>query len=232
MMLPGEKVLHKHGANLIVDPVAFGLKSINSQRIIKWAGLPDAEALGGRLFITNLRIAFSTHAANRITGITSVLLPAITGLAEDSKKWMKRMNLSIGDELTMTLVIWKIPIVMAEIRTAQSAVSPQMLSSALSEIERRPEKLGSVSLSNIGNLIRGPEDIKSIADFGEGLTSFDPFSLFSAAGVLGAMRRSALGNEPTPLPPAGWYPSPDGGSFDRWWDGEQWTARTMQRRQQ
>jgi hypothetical protein len=28
--------------------------------------------------------------------------------------------------------------------------------------------------------------------------------------------------------PAGWYPDPAGEALLRWWDGDQWTAKTKQ----
>lgn len=30
------------------------------------------------------------------------------------------------------------------------------------------------------------------------------------------------------LPPAGWYPDPDGGAAPRWWDGRQWSAAPVE----
>jgi hypothetical protein len=32
-----------------------------------------------------------------------------------------------------------------------------------------------------------------------------------------------MADEPTPLPPAGWYPDPDQAQTQRYWTGQQWT---------
>jgi hypothetical protein len=48
----------------------------------------------------------------------------------------------------------------------------------------------------------------------------------SDPGPLVASPSFAGDTSPPPLPPAGWYAEPTGGSSQRYWDGQRWTEHT------
>lgn len=104
-LLRGERVVHSSAANAVISPAEFDLPPFPAGQLLPLVGLAGREAIGGRLFVTNLRLAFVAHAVNRVTGTLSVLLPDI----REAIPWRSRAvrGLTVRtDEATFEFVSW------------------------------------------------------------------------------------------------------------------------------
>lgn len=96
-LLDGERVLHRSKANAVIVPSDHGLSRFAADNLLPLAGLAGKEAIGGRLSVTTLRLAFVAHPFNRIKGSTSIPLTVI----EDARNW--RSGLAIGVQILTRL---------------------------------------------------------------------------------------------------------------------------------
>ena len=96
-LLPGERLIERRLANLVVDPRVFGLRPFALGDLMFVAGLKDKEAIGGALYLTNLRLLFKAHRVNRLQGAVSVFLPSVQTL-EPTSRWPFR-RLRVGTRL-------------------------------------------------------------------------------------------------------------------------------------
>lgn len=91
------------------------------------------EAIGGFLWLTNLRLIFVSHAFNRLTGRFSILLPTITEVRDTSKFIAKKMDVHTTMQ-QYQFVVWGIPELMrsiAETKNALRDVDPQNLAQGI-----------------------------------------------------------------------------------------------------
>jgi hypothetical protein len=96
-LLPGERLVERRLANLVVDPRVFGLRPFALGDLMFLAGLQDKEVIGGALYLTNLRLLFKAHRVNRLLGAVSVFLPSVQRL-EARSRWPFR-RLRVGTRL-------------------------------------------------------------------------------------------------------------------------------------
>jgi hypothetical protein len=95
-LLPGERLIDSRLANLIVDPRDFGLRPFALGDLMFLAGLHRKEVVGGALHVTDLRLLFKAHRANRLHGAASIFLPSI-GSIEPRSRWpFRRLRVSTG----------------------------------------------------------------------------------------------------------------------------------------
>lgn len=92
-LLPGEHVIHRSKANVVIRPSDYGLTDL------ALLGQAGKESIGGHLHITSVRLAFAAHPFNRLRGVLSVPMPLITG----TERW--RSGLAIGVEVTTTAAV-------------------------------------------------------------------------------------------------------------------------------
>lgn len=83
-LLPGEAVVLSKSANAMIRVSEFGLSRFAFDRVMVAAGLGDAEAIGGKLYVTDCRVVFKSHAVNRVRGAFSIFLPTVRDLRDTS----------------------------------------------------------------------------------------------------------------------------------------------------
>lgn len=93
-LLPGERLLHSGLANLVLDPRDFGLRPFALGDLMFLAGLQRKEVIGGALHLTDLRLLFKAHRANRLHGAASIFLPSIQTLERRSRWPFRRLRVS------------------------------------------------------------------------------------------------------------------------------------------
>lgn len=95
-LLPGERLLDSRLANLVVDPKDFGLRPFALGDLMFLAGLKQKEVVGGAVHLTDLRLLFKAHRANRLQGQASVFLGSIRGMEARSRWPFRRLRVSTG----------------------------------------------------------------------------------------------------------------------------------------
>ena len=77
VLIEGEEVLYRKGANLVVRLDEAGLDPFCADQLMWAIGMSGKEAMGGHLYITNYRLIFAAHRINRLTGTFSIPLRAV-----------------------------------------------------------------------------------------------------------------------------------------------------------
>jgi hypothetical protein len=126
-LLPGEEVVLGKSANAMIRVSEFGLSRFAFDRVMVAMGLGDAEAIGGRLYVTDCRVVFKSHAANRARGAFSIFLPTVRDLHDTSAGIKRQLEVSSATQ-RFTFVIWGIPKVIAAIEDARARLDPAAVS--------------------------------------------------------------------------------------------------------
>ncbi|MDT0267425.1 hypothetical protein RM844_14125 [Streptomyces sp. DSM 44915] len=124
-LLPGEVVRVSKNANALVGVAEAGLTRFRHDRLLGTVGMRGKEGIGGRLHVTDYRIVFDAHAANRLTGRFSVFLPVVTGVRDVSRRLSKQLEISTGTG-RFTFVVWGVPSLLATIERLRGAASTQV----------------------------------------------------------------------------------------------------------
>ncbi|KAF2277931.1 uncharacterized protein EI97DRAFT_278736 [Westerdykella ornata] len=121
-LLPGEKVLITKSANALVKITEYGLSRFFADDLLRLMGMKKIEGIGGKLYLTNYRLLFKSHAFNRLTGKFSVALPTIKSVKDTSRFVMKRIDV-VTDTETFQFVVWGIPELISAIDRARAALT-------------------------------------------------------------------------------------------------------------
>lgn len=115
-LFKGERVVMERKANAIIDFKDFGMKKI------KYSPFRKHEAIGGKLYVTNYRLIFKSHAINRVRGMYSILLPTIQFVKDASVLVVKKIEVLSKDN-TYIFVVWGIKELLEEIERVKSNLS-------------------------------------------------------------------------------------------------------------
>lgn len=140
-LMEGERVLLSKGANFVISSAEYGLSPYAHSALLDRMGLKGKEALGGHLHVTNLRIVFQSHAANRITGRLSIFMPEINELANESSALVKRLRVRTV-ETDETFVIWGVNDVIDTIELAQGHWKETDTATLWAQLVNQPASLG------------------------------------------------------------------------------------------
>lgn len=119
-LLPGELILKTKNANFVITSVEYSMEKFPHDFMLTWIGLAGKEALGGQLHVTNLRLIFRAHRANRIHGQLSIFLPEIAILENASSMLVKRLVVATQASRE-TFIVWGVLGVIETIRSAQQS---------------------------------------------------------------------------------------------------------------
>jgi len=92
-LLPDEEIIFTSKANAVIVPSDYGLSQFAAGYLLGLAELGGREAIGGHLHITTVRVAFAAHAFNRLNGVFSIPISAITSATK------YRSGLAMGVEI-------------------------------------------------------------------------------------------------------------------------------------
>jgi hypothetical protein len=120
--LQGEKLLVTKSANAVIKLSDLHLSPLPVDHLMPLVNMRGKEAIGGKLELTNYRLLFVSHAANRVTGKFSVLLPTIQGLRDASRFFAKKLEVQTATQ-TYEFVVWGVPQLIAQIEGAKAALS-------------------------------------------------------------------------------------------------------------
>jgi hypothetical protein len=125
-----EVILSEFTANLMIDIEKSGLSKFCADGLMWAVGAKGKEAIGGKLFLTNFRLIFSSHPLNRLNGQTAIPLNIITNLEDKSKFIFKKCRvMTIDNEIDF--VIWKVPKFTGLINVARNELNLPMWHAAL-----------------------------------------------------------------------------------------------------
>jgi hypothetical protein len=120
--LPGEKVLATKSANAVIKLGDLHLSALPVEHLMPLLNMRGKEAIGGKLQLTNYRLLFVSHAANRVTGKFSVLLPTIQCLRDASRFFAKKLEVQTATQ-TFEFVVWGVPQLIAQIEGTKAALT-------------------------------------------------------------------------------------------------------------
>jgi hypothetical protein len=147
-LLEGERSLKSKLANAIIrrsdynlDPLVAGKAGKGVDALLGMVGLAGTEAIGGRLHVTNYRVVFKSHVANRVTGVFSVFFPTIRSIENTSKAMTRRISVTTQFQ-TFEFVAWGVPSLIQTISAAKGALTPELEEAMKRQIQAQPEKVG------------------------------------------------------------------------------------------
>jgi hypothetical protein len=140
-LLPGENAVLAKNANALIRADEHGLSRLAYDHVLGAAGLRGVDGIGGRLHLTNYRLVFKSHAANRVRGTFSVFLPTVRE-ARNTSSGIKR-QLEVGtDTQRFTFVVWGVPALIAAIERGRDALDPAAVSALADLAFEHGDRLG------------------------------------------------------------------------------------------
>jgi hypothetical protein len=115
-LLPGEHVLVSKNANAVVGIVQAGPGSMGS------VGMTGTDAVGGQLYLTDLRLIFRAHHVNRLRGGFTIPLSTITHVRDTSSGLRRQIEITTPLE-RFTFVVWGVAKLIAQIEALRSVVA-------------------------------------------------------------------------------------------------------------
>src|SRR5258708_11739103 len=85
-------------------------------------GMTGTEAVGGQLYLTNLRLVFRVHRANRLRGGFTIPLSSITQVRDTSSGLRRQIEIVTPVE-RFTFVVWGVAKLIARIEALRSAAA-------------------------------------------------------------------------------------------------------------
>ncbi|MFJ4584946.1 hypothetical protein [Streptomyces echinatus] len=122
-LLPGEAVQLTKKANAVVKVDEAGLTRFSHDGLMWTVRMQGSEAIGGQLHVTNYRLVFCSHFANRARGQFSIFLPVISGLRDTSRGIKRQIEVATGTH-RFTFVVWGIPALMAAVEGLRQGWDP------------------------------------------------------------------------------------------------------------
>ncbi|MEU9099577.1 hypothetical protein [Streptomyces sp. NPDC048361] len=140
-LLPGEVVQLTKKANAVVNVSEAGLTRFSRDQLMWMVGMQGSEAIGGKLYVTNYRLVFCSHFANRATGRFSLFLPVISAVRDSS--WGVRRQIEVSTRThQFSFIAWGIPRLTATIEGLRQDWSPDRVTWLAETATAECDKLG------------------------------------------------------------------------------------------
>ncbi|CAL9340505.1 hypothetical protein [Streptomyces sp. enrichment culture] len=140
-MFPGEHLVLRKNANAVIDVKESGLTQFAFDDLMWLIGMSGKEAIGGRCFLTNYRLVFKAHPANRLRGSFSVFLPSVLDVRNTSFAVTRKVTVATGLQET-TLVLWGVPRFIDTVRALSAGLDPQQVAHLVRQVLQEPWKAG------------------------------------------------------------------------------------------
>jgi hypothetical protein len=162
-LLKGEHIIKEKMANLIIVPKDFNLKKFAFDKMMWTVGMKDKEALGGKLYLTNYRLLFKSHAVNRLTGTVSIFLPTIK-MVKNSSYFVTRKITVQTLHAKVDFVIWGIKEFINKINAQQALLSHEQVETIRQLVKEDPAQViyglkNQEALNFINDLFLAKEEI-------------------------------------------------------------------------
>ncbi len=124
-LLKDEQLLLYKNANFLARRSDYNLDqlTLGVDILLRPFGMQGTEAIGGKLYVTNYRLLFISHAFNRITGTFSIDLSTITGVENTSIMFVRKLMVSTSIQ-SFEFIAWNIPDLIAAILSARDGLHP------------------------------------------------------------------------------------------------------------
>ncbi|MFI0960908.1 hypothetical protein ACH4S8_05760 [Streptomyces sp. NPDC021080] len=195
-LLPGEGIILRKNANAVIDVRAAGLSRFAFDDLMWLVGMRNAEAIGGRLYLTNYRLVFKAHRFNRVRGTFSIFLPCVEEVRDSSFAATRQITVHTGTQ-EFTFVVWGVPRLIGTVDECRSEFDDAYVADLAALAVAEPWKLGagfrtvtrieSLNLA-LSALRRGSSDFSTAATSVAGLID----SGFDVADVAGTLQTVEL----------------------------------------
>ncbi|MEU9135237.1 hypothetical protein AB0D33_04550 [Streptomyces sp. NPDC048404] len=204
-LLPGEGIILRKNANAVIDVRQAGLSRFAFDDLMWLVGMRNKEAIGGRLYLTNYRLVFTSHRFNRVRGTFSVFLPCIEEVRDSSIAATRQLTVHTGTQ-DFTFVVWGIPRLIETVDQCRAEFDDAYVADLAELALAEPWKLGvgfrTVAHHEALNVVmsavrRGADDFSAAATSLAGLID-SRFNVADAAGILQAAELlTRAGQDPT-----------------------------------
>lgn len=178
-LLLGEKVFLSKNTNAVIKISDYGLKKLPGgiDKTLSLIGFGGKEAIGGQLHLTNFRLIFKSHPANRLKGKFSIFLSTIITVKDISVFLSKKIEIKTLGQ-SYEFVVWGIPLLMQEINKEKNAINDKQLLELKNLLTSDYSKIGTglEYCNNIDILIQAIPNISAILK--------DPMSLSSLTNLI------------------------------------------------
>ena len=115
-------ILHKN-ANFLSKRSDYSLDQLTrgADILLRPLGMQGMEAIGGKLYLTNYRLIFTSHAFNRVTGTFSIYLSTITDVKNTSVLFARKFTVSTSNQ-SFEFIAWNIPYLIIVILAARESL--------------------------------------------------------------------------------------------------------------
>ena len=115
-------ILHKN-ANFLIKRSDYSLDQLTrgADILLRPLGMQGMEAIGGKLYLTNYRLIFTSHAFNRVTGTFSIYLSTITDVKNTSVLFARKFTVSTSNQ-SFEFIAWNIPYLIIVILAARESL--------------------------------------------------------------------------------------------------------------
>lgn len=126
-LLKDEQLILYKNANFLIKRSDYNLDQLTrgADILLRPFGMQGTEAIGGKLYLTNHRILFTSHAFNRVTGTFSIYLSTITDVKNTSILFVQKFTVSTSIQ-SFEFVAWNIPYLIATILLARDSLNPHV----------------------------------------------------------------------------------------------------------
>ncbi|MGW0969639.1 hypothetical protein [Streptomyces sp. NPDC002516] len=207
-LLPGEGIILRKNANAVIDVRAAGLSRFAFDDLMWLVGMRNKEAIGGRLYLTNYRLVFTSHRFNRVRGTFSIFLPCIEELRNSSMAATRQITVSTGTQ-DFTFVVWGVPRLIETVEACRAEFDTTYVADLAATALAEPWKLGAGFQTVAGyeavnvlmnSVRRRSDDVSTAATAVAGLID-SRFNAVDTAGTLQAIELMIrAGQDPTAQP--------------------------------
>ncbi|MFE4695840.1 hypothetical protein ACFRIC_02000 [Streptomyces sp. NPDC056738] len=192
-LLPGEGIILRKNANAVIDVRQAGLSRFAFDDLMWLVGMRNKEAIGGRLYLTNYRMVFTSHRFNRVRGSFSIFLPCVEEVRDSSFAATRQITVHTGTQ-DFTFVVWGIPRLLETVDECRAEFDASYVADLAAMALAEPWKLGGgfrIAALNerlniaLSTLRRGTGDYATAAASVAGLID-SRFNPAEAAGTLQA----------------------------------------------
>lgn len=122
-----EQLILCKNANFLIKRSDYNLDQLTrgADILLRPFGMQGTEAIGGKLYLTNYRILFASHAFNRVTGIFSIYLSTLTDVRNTSILFVQKLTVSTSTQ-SFEFVVWNVPYLIAAILSVRGSLKPHV----------------------------------------------------------------------------------------------------------
>lgn len=139
-LLPDETSILSKNANAFVRADELLLSRLAFDHVMG-AALRGTEAIGGKLYLTNYRLIFKSHAVNRAKGEFSIFLPTIREMRDTSSGLRRQLRVDTATQ-RFTFVVWGVSALIAAVESAKGSLDRSRITGLAAVADAHRARLG------------------------------------------------------------------------------------------